>query len=60
MTITLNADEIQTIIAEYFDTKKENVRVGTNEFRKGFDKFEYLPTAAIKDCDMRNLNIVKK
>lgn len=59
MIVSLNVDEIKAIIAEYFSVPEDDVRVGTIEIKKNM-RIEHEPSAAIRNCDMRDLNIVKK
>lgn len=59
MTVSLNADEIKAIIAEYFSISEDDIRVGTIETKNGM-KIEHLPTVAIRNCDMCEFTIVKK
>lgn len=59
MTVSLNVDEIKAIIAEYFSVSEDDVRIGTIEIKKNM-RIDHEPSAAIKNCDIRDLNIVKK
>ena len=59
MIVSLNVDEIKAIIAEYFSVPEDDVRVETIEIKKNMI-IEHEPSAAIRNCDMRDLNIVKK
>lgn len=59
MIVSLNADEIKSIIADYFSISEDDVRVGTIEIKKNM-RIDYEPSAAIKNCDIRDLNVTKK
>ena len=56
MTVSLNVDEIKAVIAEYFSVPEDDVRIGTIEIKKNM-RIDYEPSAAIRNCDMRNLKI---
>ena len=58
MNITLNADEIKTIIAIYFSIPQEDIRVGTIEIKKNM-RVDHEPMAVIKNCDMSGIDIAK-
>ena len=47
MNITLNADEIKTIIAIYFSIPQEDIRVGTIEIKKNI-RVDHESMAVIK------------
>lgn len=59
MIVSLNADEIKSIIADYFSISEDDVRVGTIEIKKNM-RIDYEPSATIKNCDIRDLNVTKK
>lgn len=56
MIVSLNADEIKSIIADYLSISEDDVRVGTIEIKKNM-RIDYEPSAAIKNCDIGDLNI---
>jgi len=47
MIVSLNADEIKSIIADYFSISEDDVRVGTIEIKKNM-RIDYEPSATIK------------